>query len=234
MSWTPSTATLSRPRFATCDDGLDYCIKHDEAGKPIRANELICTALARASGIAVAAASVVQDLDGKLLFGSQIYGDDVNDNLGLFSSGGLLPEHISHIWKTYAFDLFVKNHDRHVNQYKVFYQNRQDRILSFDWGDALFCFWPNLDLPLPEPCNTVRNQRALVARYGTFDVGVADELLDRLESVEGSAMVNAVKQLPRGWLPARIGGEFTKWFGSRARRDRITLIRQGLRDGTYL
>lgn len=140
VSWTPSTATLSRPRFATCDDGLDYCIKHDEGGKPIRANECICTALARASGIAVAAASIVQDLDGKLLFGSQIYGDDVNDNLGLFSSGGLLSEHISHIWKTYAFDLFVKNPDRHVNQYKVFYQKSPGQDLIFRLGRCIILF----------------------------------------------------------------------------------------------
>ena len=136
--WNPGAATFSRPRFATCDDGLDYCIKHDEGGQPIRANEWICTYLARAVGIAVPLPVVVEDLDKSLLFGSQIFGDDTNDNLGLFSSGALDTTHLDHIWKTYAFDLFVKNQDRHVNQYKIAGQNKKERILSFDWGDALF------------------------------------------------------------------------------------------------
>lgn len=109
--------------MATCDDGLDYCIKHDEGGIPIRANELICTHLARAVGIAVPTCTPVIDLDGKVLFGSQIYGDDINDNVGPFQRGILTTEQMEHIWKTFAFDLFVNNDDRHVNNYKLIEQN---------------------------------------------------------------------------------------------------------------
>lgn len=234
MSWNPGSATASRPRFATCDDQLDYCIKHDEGGQPVRANEWICTQLARAAGIAVPASAVVEDLDKSLLFGSQIFGDDTNDNLGLFSSGGLSPQHLDHIWKTYALDLFVNNQDRHVNQYKIAQQNNKERILSFDWGTSLFSYWPNLNLPLPRDCNTILNIRAIIKIYGTFKVDVADDVLTRLEAIDGSAMVNAIKQLPRGWLDNKVGAAFTKWFGARPRRDRIAAIRKGLRNGSYL
>jgi hypothetical protein len=64
---------------------MDYCIKHDEGGFPIRANEWIGTWLARAAGIAVARTAILQDIDKKLLFGSEIYGDDTNDNLYLLN-----------------------------------------------------------------------------------------------------------------------------------------------------
>jgi hypothetical protein len=70
--------------------------------------------------------------------------------------------------------------------------------------------------------------------YGAFNFPVADEVLTRLDEIDGSAMVNAVKQLPPGWLDTKVGAAFTKWFGSRSRRDRIAAIRKGLSDASYL
>jgi len=217
-AWNPSTATASRPRFATCDDQLDYCIKHDEAGLPIRANEWICTALARAVGIAVPTAAIVEDLDGSLLFGSQIIGDDVNDNMGLFQSGSLTSEHLQHIAKTFALDLFVKNADRHVNQYKVQSQNRRNRFYSFDFSDAFFTHWPNLTLPLPSTCNTIQNLRWIENRYGRLSRTEMGGVLTRLENIDGGAMVGTVRQMPQGWLTPRICGEFLRWWASKERR----------------
>ncbi|MGD0434356.1 MAG: HipA family kinase, partial [Acetobacteraceae bacterium] len=125
--WNPSSSTVSRPDFATCEDGLDYCVKRDENGYPARANEWIGTWLARSVGIAVAKPAVIKDLSDKIVFGSEIYGEDTNDNLNIFQSKGLSADHVIHIWKTFAFDLFISNDDRHVNQYKIFNQNRVNR-----------------------------------------------------------------------------------------------------------
>ena len=232
--WSPSSTTRSSPRFALCEDGLDYCIKRDENGYPARANEWIGTWLARASGIAVAKPAIIQDLDGKLVFGSEIYGDDSNDNLGIFQSKKLPGEHLSHIWKTYAFDLFIGNDDRHVNQYKIFYQNRASRILSFDFESSLFKFWPNIPFPLDHHSRTVETIMAIQGIYGKIDIGVTDEVLTRLENVEGAAMVGEIKRLPSGWIDHKRATSFTKWFGSRPRRDRIAQIREGLRNGACL
>jgi hypothetical protein len=178
--------------------------------------------------------AVVQDLDNKLLFGSQIFGDDVNDNVGLFTSRPLPAEHVIHIWKTFVFDLFVRNGDRHVNQYKIFKQNRNDRIISFDFGESLFWRWPDLSLPLPSNTNTMLNIRWMFTNYGQIDMTTATGVLDRLEALEGSAMVAEIKRLPRGWLNQRVGAAFAAWFGGRGRRERITQIREGLRNGSYL
>lgn len=232
--WSPSSSTVSRPRFATCEDGLDYCIKHDANGWPARANEWIGTWLARAVGIAVAKPAVIRDLNGELLFGSEIYGDDTNDNLGLFSSRSLSPEHIAHIWKTFVFDLFIANEDRHINQYKFFYQNKNSRVISFDFEQSLFKFWPDLPLPLPEKCNTIHCIRILQTEFGSIELHISDELLNRLEAIDGASMVAEVRRLPKGWLDQRSATSFTKWFGGRLRRDRIAQIREGLRDGTCL
>jgi hypothetical protein len=178
--------------------------------------------------------TIVQDLDKKLLFGSQIFGNDTNDNVGLFTSKPLLPEHVSHIWKTFVFDLFVKNGDRHVNQYKIFKQNSRDRIISFDFGESLFWHWPDLSLPLASHTNTILNIHWMFTNYGQLDMNVAQGVLDRLEALEGSAMVAEIKRLPKGWLNQRVGAAFTAWFGGRGRRDRIAQIREGLRNGSYL
>jgi hypothetical protein len=233
-TWNPSTATVSRPRFATCDDQLDYCIKHDEGGRPIRANEWICTALARAAGIAVPPAAIVENLDGSLLFGSQIIGDDVNDNMGLFQSGILTTDNLDHIAKTFALDLFIQNPDRHVNQYKVHPQNRRDRFYSFDFGEALFSHWPNLILPLPSACNTILNIRWIENRYGRLRRSQMESVLTRLEKLDGASMVGTVKQMPPGWLHPRICGEFLRWWASHARRTRVTEIRNGINNASYL
>lgn len=232
--WNPSSQTVSRPRIATCEDGLDYCVKHDQDGIPVRANEWIATWLARAAGIAVAKPTIVRDFDNKLLFGSEIYGVDANDNLGIFQSNGLTRLHLNHIWKTFAFDLFIGNTDRHINQYRFFTQNRAERMISFDFGESLFRYWPDLDLPLSPKCNTVINIRAIQKNYGKIDLSAADEVLLRLETIEGAAMVNEVRGLPRGWLSAQTGSAFTRWFGGRLRRERVGQIREGLRNGTYL
>ena len=232
--WNPSSATVSRPRFATCEDGLDYCIKRDENGYPARANEWIGTWLARAVGIAVAKPAVIKDIDNKTVFGSEIYGEDLNDNLSIFQSRDLSGDHIIHIWKTFAFDLFIGNDDRHINQYKIFNQNRSNRILSFDFESSLFRYWPNLPLPLLPTSNTIQNIRAIQTIYGAIDTGVTDELLARLEDIQGAAMVTEVKRLPPGWLNQRVATSFTGWFGGRRRRDRIAQIREGIRNGTCL
>ncbi len=207
---------MSRPP-ATCDDQLDYCIKHDEGGRPIRANEWVCSALARAAGIAVPPVAIVEDLDGSRLFGSQIIGDDVNDNMGLFQSGGLTIDNLDHIAKTFALDLFIQNPDRHVNQYKVHPQNRRDRFYSFDFGEAFFCHWPDLILPLPPPCNTIINIRWIENRYGRLRRSQMESVLDRLEKLDGASMVGTVRQMPSGWLHPRICGEFLRSVASGAR-----------------
>jgi hypothetical protein len=133
-----------------------------------------------------------------------------------------------------VFDLFVRNGDRHVNQYKIFNQNRRDRIISFDFGESLFWHWPDLSLPLQSSTNTIQNIRWMFTNYGNIDMGAAKEVLDRLESLEGSAMVAEIKRLPKGWLNQRVGTAFTVWFAGRGRRGRIAEIREGLRNGSYL
>lgn len=232
--WNPQSSTMSQPRFGRCEDGLDYCIKHDEGGVSVRANEMVGTWLARSAGIAVAPTHVVEDFDKKLLFGSQIYEDDVNDNMGIFQEGGLSANHLAHIVKTFALDLFIMNTDRHVNQYKIFKQNHESRIISFDFGQSLFLYWPDLVLPIDPGCHTISNMRAISNLYRPIDWSAAEGVLQRLEAIEGQAMVSLIRSLPKGGLDRRVGDSFTKWFGGKLRRDRVACIREGLRNGTCL
>lgn len=79
--WNPSTTTASRPRFAEAADGLDYAVKHDEGGRPIRAMEWLCTQFASFVHIPVPPCSLLDDGVGNILFGSQIVQHSVSDNI---------------------------------------------------------------------------------------------------------------------------------------------------------
>lgn len=94
-------------------------MKHDERGISIRANEWICANLARAVAIPVPPFIIVEDGQGELLFASQIYGSDVNNNKPIFMGNLPNQEILKQISRIYPFDLFIHNIDRHVDNYLI-------------------------------------------------------------------------------------------------------------------
>ncbi len=71
VTYPAPAASARRPVRARVDDGLDYMLKDDSGGVPVRAREWICHGLADYAGLPVLACRPVLDGTGRVLFGSQ-------------------------------------------------------------------------------------------------------------------------------------------------------------------
>lgn len=232
VTWYPAKKTASKPRIGQASDGLDYAVKHDEKGIPVRASEWVCASLARAVGIPVPPFIIVDDGQGELLFASQIYGSDVNNNKPIFMGNLPNQEILKQISRIYPFDLFVHNIDRHVNNYLIRKQNNKERIFAFDHGYSLFRYWPNISLPFKKERNTLKNIRAIKKHWG-FDVAAAQGVVDKLDSVPLSAVENVVREMPENWLPEGTRDRFLDWWNKDS-GTRVDEIRKGLKNGKFL
>lgn len=232
VTWYPAKRTASRPRTAQASDGLDYAVKHDEKGSPIRANEWVCAHIAQAVGIPVPHCIIVTDEFGERLFASQIYGDDIHDNRPIFM--GSLPHQdiIKQISKIYAFDLFVYNTDRHINNYLIKSQNNKERIFAFDHSHSLFSHWPNIQLPMPHASATVTSLRSIKARWG-FDVPSAVAVLEKLEKVPLAAVEAMIRGMPSNWLAEAFRDEFLSWWDKDG-KTRTQEVKDGIQNGKFI
>lgn len=232
VTWYPAKKTASKPRIGQASDGLDYVVKHDENKIPVRASEWVCASLARSVGIPVPPFIIVDDGQGKLLFASQIYGSDINNNRPIFMGNIPNSEILKQLSRIYPFDLFIHNVDRHINNYLIRNQRSIERIFAFDHGYSLFKYWPNMSLPLKSTRNTVVCVRAIKQKWG-FDLTSAQELLDKLELVPLSAVESVVREMPDDWLKEAKRDKFLNWWENDS-GPRIDDIRKGLIDGKYL
>jgi hypothetical protein len=66
-----AAASARRPVRARVDDGLDYMLKDDSGGVPVRAREWVCHALADNAGLPVLEYRPILDGEGRVLFGSR-------------------------------------------------------------------------------------------------------------------------------------------------------------------
>lgn len=233
----PGAPTATAPLLATCDDGLDYVVKAADTDGlthwPVRASELVCSLLCTAVGVPVPPCRVIEDLDGRLVFGSQIVGDLSSSHTAMMAPTPPGSQALGQISRIAALDPFVSNEDRHLNNYLVRHQNGQDRVFAMDFSHSLFKNWPSLALPLRPSCKTIARGRNLRGRWG-FDVGEATECARRIEQLPASLGGELLSQTPDEWLDGTQRASFTRWWQSGVRVARGADIARGVADGTYL
>lgn len=211
---------------------MDYVAKRFDPGIPVRANELICSMLAEAVGLATPAFRVIEDTDNELLFGSQIYADTGTSQAQMLAPAAPNSVALDQVSRIAAFDLFVGNPDRHLNNYLVRPQNGVDRILAMDFSHALLAASPPLTLPLPSSCKTILRGRHLRARWG-FNSQPAKDCAARLGQLPQSTGRELVNQVPPGWLPGTLATVFVRWWESE-QQSRAQQIVAGIDDGSLL
>jgi hypothetical protein len=113
--------TARNPIRARVDDGLDYFLKDDSSGLPIRAREWICHRLADYAGLPMVEYRPVVDAGGRVLFGSRVVLNGGPAGLHFNLLAGTLPiaEARTVLASIYAVDLFLGNGDRHANNFIV-------------------------------------------------------------------------------------------------------------------
>jgi hypothetical protein len=221
-------------------DGHRYYVKEDKDGKAICASEWLCTRIAEEVGIAGPQSTLVQMLDGRLLFGSrrvsnvadqattlQFLNSASEQNRSLPVAG--LQRVLSNI---YALDMFIHNVDRHLGNYLSVEESGVRRIYAMDYSRSLFWAWPFSGFPHQNE-NTLQMGRLLRSHHG-FDLVAASAVLQQLGSLAPAVIEGFINRMPPAWLPGELKSEFMNWWSDGGRTARLTALRMGLENGQLL
>jgi len=130
------------------------------------------------------------------------------------------------IARTLAFDLFVSNEDRHLNNFMLRVSRTGFIVMAFDFGRAWFYRgWPPPP-ELPVGCHTWTLFNALRGIHG-WQLDRANEVLDRIEQVKVADLESAIEAMPDAWLSAARKAKVLHWWGSE-RAPRIGALRTRL------
>lgn len=224
--------------YCHADDGFDYIVKDDEQGRSIPHNEWFCTSLAEQVGIASAHCAVLRQLDGTYVFGSRYVGDAIREPLADYLSA-TTPDRaeISIILsRILAFDHFVHNGDRHLDNFILVRQRNGYAIIPIDYSRA-WMYHDMLLSPLPfSPSSNTRNAvLELKRRIGDYiRPDVCDAILDALLGVDDSSIEYILQIHPNDWLRPNQRAAILEWWKSSSRVERVQRIKQGIRDGSYI
>ncbi|MBR0693247.1 HipA family kinase [Bradyrhizobium lablabi] len=222
-----------------CDDGCDYVVKDGSANNGSTPHdEWSCTRLAEIVGIPSPPCTAIERPDGSLVFGSRWEGGVAKEPWWeMIRRGDIslkdIPASLSRI---YAFDHFVHNEDRHLNNFLFREQRHGWVVLAFDYSRAwLFNGMPLPQLPFRPQKKTILARRVLCQLFGEYiDKAETDQILDRLGGVKETHILQAINGHPKTWLSEGQKDVIVNWWNSSARTDRIDQIRQGIHDGSYL
>jgi hypothetical protein len=231
-------ATADASGICRCDDGCDYVVKDGSKNPHIPHDEWFCTQLAELVGIPSPPCTVIERSDGGLVFGSRWEGGVAREPWWEMVRRGdiALGEVSASLSRIYAFDHFVHNEDRHLNNFLFREQRHGWAVLAFDYSRAWLCNgMPLPRLPFAVDKKTILARRVLCDAFGEYiDKTETDRTLQRLADVQEMHVLQAINSHPNAWLANAQKDEILNWWNSRARTDRIDQIRQGIHNGSFL
>jgi hypothetical protein len=139
--------------------------------------------------------------------------------------------------RVYAFDQFVQNVDRHLNNFVVRQQPAGHAMLANDYSRAwIVSGWPLPPPPLPAGANTVIWQRWLAKDWNVrvVEKDVADEVLELLSKVPKDRVKRIIEDHPTSWLPDHTKTAILDWWASAQMTTRVSQIADGIADGSAL
>jgi hypothetical protein len=221
-----------------CDNGAHYVLKNGAHHPFTPHDEWFCTNLADRIGIACPPAAIIEDGVGGYMFGSRVEGGVTKDLWWeMVARGDIELSVVAPVLsRVFAFDCFVHNDDRHLNNYLVRESGNAWTMLAMDFSRAwTYHGFPPPGLPFAPTDNTRLAQADLNQVIGSFlDLTAVDEVLNRISAVGVQTIENIVGMHPHQWLPTALKGSMLQWRQSKERDDRIDGIRKGIRDGTYI
>jgi hypothetical protein len=247
VEWTPPNGdTAHLNSFAIATDGLEYAVKsiHDCEKSKIKVSvpnqipsaEWFCTKLAELCYIPTPTCrKLYEPLSKEYLFGSKIelaayrQSLDLGQWLQILRTATELMK--QQLWAIYAFDQFVYNTDRHINNY-LYVQTRQNNIAvyAFDFSlSSLVHGWPDLtaDCLVPEDSKTRVAWSYIKAAIGSDALYVksANNVLKLLENVKISNVEAIFDEMPESWVSVSRRDALLSWWSSEGRQERIEKVR---------
>ncbi|HBW4032375.1 TPA: hypothetical protein ME313_004864 [Klebsiella pneumoniae] len=242
--YTPSNlGTVHLSGFAIATDEMEYAVKSMKAAPPfpvqnptqVPAAECFCTNLAERCGIATPVCKILKCIaDGEYVFGSRI-------EFSAWKSGLNGPQWINllanaseslkkQLWAIYAFDQFVYNIDRHLNNY-LYMENTRGHIIvkTFDFSLSSFVIgWPR-STPHTLPTDSSTSTNWSIAKQFVGDTPelrmCALSVLDKIEKIGVATISDILESMPVAWMPPMHKEYFLKWWDSEERIERINAIR---------
>ena len=242
--YTPSSlGTAHLSGFAIATDEMEYAVKSMRSTPPfpvqnptqVPAAEWFCTNLAEKCGIATPVCKILKCIaNGEYVFGSRI-------EFSAWKSGLNSPQWINllsnaseslkkQLWAIYAFDQFVYNIDRHLNNY-LYMENTRGNVIvkTFDFSLSSFVIgWPrNTPHILPTDSSTTTNWTIAKQFIGDTDDlrKCALSVLDKIEKIGVETISDILNSMPEAWMPPMHKEYFLKWWDSEERIDRLNAIR---------
>lgn len=223
------------------DDGRLYYCKGDKSGRPVRFIEAVSTRLARHLGIATSNFCILEDDSlSESFFGSQYHISTAQDHqrtqILITPSKSELGQPLKwlgpYLSALYAFDMFMKNWDRRIENFVLHAETTGRRLCAIDF--AASCLQSLGDCEFPVAANpTVRVGRLLWETHG-FHHESAFEMLKRIEAVPVSTLSGFMMNLPEDWagndMKAKICDD---WAGSQI-RSRLETLRAGIANESLL
>lgn len=222
---------------AEVDDGFRYKLKDDKLGQRVKANEWLGVKIGEEIGICSPSVSVIECQDGKLVFGSRLIANVVDEvRAGCILRGSLSApqrEQLCQILsRIYAYDMFINNPDRHDGNFIFVEDGGVNRAYAIDYAQGVFSDWPWIGFP-SAGTHTCRYGKLLRQRHG-FNLDAALEICDRLQALPTGFLQGVFNNMPPDWADQQIRSEFLGMWSGTGRRERLAALRQGLSDGTLL
>lgn len=229
-----SQGTADLQVIVTASNNKDYAVKTISDGNGfIPASELFCYELARLLDIPTPNYDLVTMRDGTLAFGSVWEGgvhhiDDQNRLIAILTGVTPVRDLKLFLSRVYAYDLFINNLDRHLNNY-LFRESYKSLIgLAFDYSRAWYEVgaygYESMD---DKKCKTQLCHQ-LINECGNYEREAAVKLLDRILNIEHTAIERILKMIPDDWLEDNVKKEIITWWGSQNMADRISKLKGGV------
>ncbi|MBT1732031.1 hypothetical protein KK088_07020 [Enterobacter asburiae] len=244
--WTPPNGATGHLRsFAIANDGLEYAVKSIQDGQVsnlsvqspelVPAAEWLSSKLAEACGLPSPPCRILLEPESnQYVFGSRIDLAAYRGALEVPQWRNLLENSDFHmrkqLWAIYAFDQFIYNVDRHVNNY-LYVENRQKTVAiqAFDFSmSGLVMGWPNRTgtLLLPDNSKTALVWTIIKTVIGSDPAYLksAENILLKLSSMDISVIKGILSGMPDTWLPVLRREALLSWWDSQEKQDRIDII----------
>ncbi len=236
VSYPPTGGSARKPVRVRADDGLDYMLKDDSGGVPVRAREWVCHELADNAGLPVLEYRPILDSAGRTQFGSRyLLNGGPGGIIGYKILAGALPlaEACNVFSGLYAVDLFLGNWDRHADNLMI-EQDAAPRIRVMDFSEAPALLDPASRRKIPGAGTaTVTSGRTLRTLYG-FNVDAAKLALDRLNAITDGKLKEILDGMPADWLDVAARTDLMNWWQTLDRQEHVTKVRDGIVDGSLL
>lgn len=214
-------------------DGLPYLLKRVAPHNPyMPAAELICARMAAACQVACAAGYVANLPTGEQAFGSRAESGvlSLNQMASLLTDISFWGRVAPMLAAIYAFDVFVRNEDRHLGNYLVRHTFAGSDLMAIDHSRALLVTgWPHKLLKLPR-CNTTQCQNHL-RNLTPFRLNDALAAIDRLMALDDDWFGRNICDLPAPWWPTPDRVKIERWW-VRHRKSRLARLRKRIQNGT--